>query len=68
MCEGRSGAPDFEAEFKFLTNAQFVAGDLKLSKLFQESGPGYVLPVKHVDGKYYGSKTCPDGPDNGGFN
>ena len=66
MCEGRSGAPDFENEFKFLTKSQFEAGDLKLSKLFQESGPGYVLPVKHVDGIYHGCKTCPNGPDHGG--
>ena len=38
-----------------------------MSKLFQDSGTDYVLPVKHVDGKYYGSTTCPNGPDNGGI-
>jgi hypothetical protein len=66
VCEGRSGNSGFEREFKYLRKSQLLAGDLKMSKLFQESGSGYVLPVKHVDGKYFGCKTCPNGSNHGG--
>jgi len=66
VCEGRSGAEDYESEFRYLTKSQFEAGDVKLSKLFQDSGELYTLPTNPVDGKYYGCKTCPDGPDHGG--
>ena len=34
--------------------------------IFQDSGGLFTLPTNPVDGKYYGCKTCPDGPDHGG--
>ena len=66
VCNGRSGTSHFEDEFKYLTKAQFVEKDSKLSKLFLESGTSYTLPTKYVDGIYHGCKTCSDGPNHGG--
>ena len=66
VCEGRSGAERYESEFRYLTKSEFEAGDVMLSKIFQDSGELYTLPTNPVDGRYYGSKTCPDGPDHGG--
>ena len=66
VCEGRSGAPFYEDEFRYLTKSEFENGDLKLSKLFQDSGSTYILPTMHVDGKYHGCEVCPNGPNHGG--
>jgi hypothetical protein len=66
VCQGRSGASDFQDEFRYLKKSQFVGKDSKLSKLFQKSGTTYTLPTKYVDGKYHGCKTCSGGPNHGG--
>ena len=67
MCEGRSGDPGFEDEFKFLKKAQFMKRDRRLTNIFRDSEKaGYVLPTKHVDGKYHGCKICPNGRNHGG--
>jgi len=75
ICEGRSGAPYYENEFRFLTKSEFVTGDVLLSDLFKNSGDfdhpydleQYVIPTMPVDGKYYGCKICTNGgPNHGG--
>ena len=65
-CNGRSGDPNYEAEWRFQKKEQFVAGDLKLSKLFTDSDTSdiYKLPTHNVDGTYTGCNTCSDGGPN----
>ena len=67
VCGGRSGSRSYENEFKYLAKSQFISRDLKLSKLFQDSGSFYKLPTKPVDGKYHGLQTCPGYSNHGGY-
>lgn len=66
MCQNLSGLSNYEREFKYLTKSELENNDIKLSKLFQDSGNGYILPSKQVNGKYYGHETCPSGLNHGG--
>ena len=40
VCEGRSGSPQYESEFKFMTKAKLIKGDPLLSDLFLLNGEG----------------------------
>ena len=71
VCEGRSGSPQYESEFKFMTKDKLIKGDPLLSDLFLLNGEviwnnKYKIPTNPVDGVYHGCAPCPDGPDHGG--